>query len=176
MLKKRLCAIVAAAFLLLSLSGCGVDFNAGRRPAADPNERWISEDPDMYFTWDEDRGGHCGELTIDGRTIEVLVPFDYGNGMHVYPYDPASEYLLYGPDRLFLCSCTFGKDTMVATVTSDDQNVFGGECPTITFERFGVREDGTLEPLGRPEDGVLSFFAAVRQWAPVLFFVIMMLL
>lgn len=175
MLKKRLYAIVAAACLLLSLSGCGVDFNAGRRPAADPNERWISDDPDMYFTWDEDRGGHCGELTVDGCTIEVLVCFTHGAGLNIFPYDPGSEYL-YGPDRLFRCDCKFGRSTLKATVTSDDQNVFGGECPTITFERFGVREDGTLEPLGRPEDGVLSSFAAVRQWAPVLFFVIMRLL
>lgn len=168
MLKKRLCAIVATACLLLSFSGCGVDFNAGRRPVADPNERWISQDPKMYFTYVEGVGC-CGELERNGRATKVSVRFDYGTGMHVFPLETEAVR----SDQLFRCDCKFGRSTLKATVTQDDQNVFGGECPTITFERFGVREDGTLEPLGRPEDGVLSFLAAVRQWAPVLFFVIM---
>lgn len=154
MLKKRICCVILIAICLFSLSACGVDFNAGRRPDANSNERWISEDPEMYFTWDDDRGGHYGELTVDGRTIEVLVPFDYGNGMHVYPYDPEAEHLLNGSDRLFKCSCTFSKNTVVATVTRDNQNVFGGELPTFVFRRYGLQEDGTFHPMGPDNSGV----------------------
>lgn len=153
MLKKRLCAIVAAACLLLSLSGCGVDLYHNWRPDSNPNERWISGDPEMYFTW-EDGLGHYGELTRDGQTTEVKVLFNYGTGMGVFPLDPDAESLR-SSDQLFRCDCAFGKNTLVATVTRDDQNVFGGELPTFIFQRCGLQEDGTFQPLGQDQSRVL---------------------
>ncbi len=138
-------SILALACLCLGLcGGCPALSNYFWSPEADPNERWVSEDPEMYFTWNEEAGGHWGEITIHETTTAVIVAFDYGTGMDVYPYDPTAE----GIDawtRLFRCDCEFGEDTLVATVIRDDKNVFDGELPTFTFEREEIQGDTGAE-------------------------------
>lgn len=134
-------AILALACLCLGLcGGCPAPSNYLWSPKADANERWVSEDPEMYFTWSEEAGGHWGELTVDGTTTAVEVAFDYGTGMEVFLYDPAAE-VLDSDMELFQCDCKFGKDTLVAEVTRDDKNVFDGELPTFTFVREEVQGD-----------------------------------
>ncbi len=137
-------AILTLTCLCLGLcTGCGVDLYAGRRPKANANERWVAEDPEMYFAWNEGNG-HLGEITVHETTTAVIVAFDYGTGMDVFPYDPTAE-TLDGGTRLFRCDCEFGEDTLVATVTHDDKNVFDGELPTFTFEREEIEGDTGTE-------------------------------
>ena len=138
-------SILALACLCLGLcGGCPALSNYFWSPEADPNERWVSEDPEMYFTWSEEAGGHWGEITIHETTTDVLVLFDYGTGMVVAEYDPAAE-IIGDEATLFRCDCKFGEDTLVATVTRDDKNVFDGELPTFTFEREEIQEDTGAE-------------------------------
>lgn len=132
-------AILALTCLCLGLcAGCGVDLYADRRPKANANERWVSEDPEMYFTWSEEAGGFLGEITVHETTTAVRVCFDYGRGMDVI--DPALKGF-HSDMCLFQCDCKFGKDTLVAEVTRDDKNIFDGELPTFTFVREEVQGD-----------------------------------
>lgn len=137
-MKIRLHYLGALLLCFVFLCGC-VDFYAGQRPMDNTNERWVSEDPEMYFQWVENIG-HRGEITIDGNITKVDVLFDYGNGVHV----DCSNDSLAPNDRLFRGECKFGKEKLIITVISDDANLFNGDFPTITFIRQELQEDGTF--------------------------------
>lgn len=136
---KKLACLSLAVFCLLFFCGCGVDWYAGQRPALNADERWVSEAPEMYFTWDEERGGHLGEITINGVKQEVLVLFDYGKGVNINQFNeaPASK------DRLFRGQCKFGKNKLEVAVVTDDKDLFDGDLPVMTFVRQERQEDGT---------------------------------
>lgn len=115
---------------LLLLCGC-VDFYYNRRPQMNENERWVAEEIEMYFKWDEEEN-FVGELTVDGKAQKILVAFDYGTGIEVYPFVGSKANLR---NRLFYSNCDFGKDKIVTTMQMDDADLFDGELPTITFVR-----------------------------------------
>ncbi len=133
--------LFALSMMLVLLCGCGVDLYAGQRPKANPDEQWVSEDPQMYFTWD-DAEGHWGEITVDGVTTKVRVLFDYGCGVAIDEYTGS----LSSENRLFNGQCKFGKNKLVITVTKDWTNFFAGELPTITLVRQVRQEDGSFAP------------------------------
>lgn len=136
-MRKKIIRLGSISICLALLCGCGVDFYAGRRPAARSDEQWVSEDPPMYFTWNEEAGGHWGEITTDGVTRKVLVLFDYGTGM-IVAEDGESRFL--EECELFRGNCKFGKDRVTVKVKRDQAGLFGEDLPTITFERQ-VKED-----------------------------------
>ena len=120
------------AMLLCFVLLCGCDVYAGKRPEANPNERWVCEDPQMYFTWTDDVGCHWGEITIDGITNKVNVLFDYGTGADIVRF---GETYISDDTMLFRGQCKFGKDKLVIKVTNDYANLFNGDLPSLVFTR-----------------------------------------
>lgn len=120
------------AMLLCFVLLCGCDVYAGKRPEANPNERWVCEDPQMYFTWTDDVGCHWGEITIDGITTKVEVLFDYGSGVIIIQFGAT---IISSDTKLFQGDCKFGKDELVVTVEEDYANLFNGDLPSFVFKR-----------------------------------------
>ncbi len=134
--------LFALSIALILLGGCGVNLYGDMRPAADENEKWVSEEPRMHFTWTKDVGGFWGEIETNGVTTKVRLRFDYGTGVEVCEFDSASS-----PDfGLFDGDCKFGKNKLVITVTEDWTNFFAGELPTITLVRHARQENGSFAP------------------------------
>ncbi len=129
--------LFALSIVLSLLCGCGVDLYAYQRPNADENEKWISEEPRMYFTWTKDVGGYWGEIETNGVTTKVRVFFDYGCGVFIDKYTES----LSSENRLFNGQCKFGKDELVVTVTEDYADLFHGDLPTFVFKREEKGED-----------------------------------
>ncbi len=134
--------LFALSIVLSLLCGCGVDLYAYQRPNADENEKWISEEPRMYFTWTKDVGGYWGEIETNGVTIKTRLLFDYGTGVEVCEFDSAKSSSF----GLFYGNCKFGKNKLVVTVTEDRTDFFAGELPTITLVRHVRQEDGSFTP------------------------------
>lgn len=104
-------------------------------PPANPDDLWISEDPNIWFGFDEERG-HMGQIVSDGEVIEVTIGIGPGPQFKIYRYpnEKPEDHLVWG-------DCYFSGDKGTVTVTKDIGNVLGG-AKTISFVR---RERDTME-------------------------------
>lgn len=124
---KLVLMIVIVCFEAVAVSGC--DFYSRQHPDTDPQVQWVSEVPNMSFAWDEENGGHRGELVIEGNTSLIGVGFR-SEHMDVRCEDPES----YG-STLFGGKCKFGKNQITLSVMHDNADIFGGDLPTIVFKK-----------------------------------------
>jgi len=120
--------------LLLTISiitGCC----AYEGPSFNSMEKWVSNNPDIYFVSLEHIeknavGLFVGKLTVGNEHIDVEVVFDYGNGIVFYPLGATG-----GSEKLFGGSCEVDKDEIIVTIEDDYVNLFNGEVKTITFTK-----------------------------------------
>lgn len=60
---------------MLSLSGCDdLLFLVVKRPYEYPNTKWVSMDPDIYFTINAS-GKDSGELSVNGKKVGITIDF-----------------------------------------------------------------------------------------------------
>lgn len=97
-------------------------------PPADPDDLWISEDPNIWFGFDEERG-HMGQIVSDGEVIEVTIGIGPGPQFKIYRYPNEKP-----EDHLVRGECNFSQNEGTVYVREDMGNVLGG-AKTITFVR-----------------------------------------
>lgn len=97
-------------------------------PPADPDDLWISEDPNIWFGFDEEKG-YRGQIVSDGEVIEVTIGIGPGPkfNIHRYPNEKPEDHLVRG-------ECNFSQNEGTVYVREDMGNVLGG-AKTITFVR-----------------------------------------
>ena len=134
MKRMVLCLIILVTGITL-LSSCGVDFFSGKRPIDYDNTKWVSSEPDIWFTV-QDRIS-IGEITIDGVTTEIWVIFDFGNGVSFRPPRTSENQLGYYNYGLFEGTCEFSKDRLIVTIADNKKNFLSDTIKEIIF----VRED-----------------------------------
>ena len=136
---KRVIIIVLTLIGIIMLLSCCVDFYYDKRPNNYDNTKWVSSDPDIWFTVNKNE---CiGEITIDGITTEIAVIFDFGMGvdfsLSLIPTNhiEKEEYFLFGG------SCKFNEKKLVVTVNANSKGFLDDSIKKITF----VREDILLQ-------------------------------
>lgn len=132
-----MCKIGRAILLILivtsvafAVSGC--DPYSWRHPDDDPNVIWVSKDPSMSFAWDDETGGHHGQLMMDGNTFLIGIGFR-SDTMGVICEGPEDSNLI--GKELFDSNCDFGTSKITVVITRDNTGIFGGDLPTIVFEK-----------------------------------------
>ncbi len=135
-MKKKICLIALISILIVALSS-GCDLYLWQHPDTDSGILWVSDDPGMSFAWDEESGGHRGQLVIGGNTFLVGVGFR-SRTMGVICEDAEDSDLI--GKQLFVGKCKFEKNQITVSVTNDNANIFEGDLPTIVFEK---EKDGT---------------------------------
>lgn len=120
--------------LLTACDGCigFVDCYAGKRLNNYDNTKWVSSEPDIWFSVQNYK---CiGEANVDGITAEVIVQFDMGNGVSFYPDDYGTDGDKWNSERLFKGNCKFGENKLVVTVTNNEKGFLDDDIKTITFD------------------------------------------
>lgn len=134
----KICLLVLiAALIIVPTSGC--DLYSWQHPDTDSGVLWVSENPSMSFAWDEESRGHHGKLIIDGNIFLVGVGFR-SNTMGVICEDSEDNDLIR--KQLFVGKCKFEKNKITVSVTNDSADIFGGDLPTIVFEKQDRDEEG----------------------------------
>ncbi len=136
--------VLFCATILLFLPGCGFSLGPRVTPAANPDDLWVSTDPDISFVgFDEEKGGPVGQLVHDGKVIDVIMCWGPGAQFDI------RRYPMEGPDGILVRgTCKFSQDEGTVRVTEDKGNVLNG-VKTLTFVR---KERGTEDDASPCED------------------------
>jgi hypothetical protein len=126
---KRITTLIVTVCIILILSSC-VDFNVGKRPSDENDVKWISQNPDIWFVVQDNQ--YYGEITLNGKTTEIGVSFDYGTGI-AFRIDHSNS----GDDWLFLgrWKYTKGADTFRVNVFNNEKGFLDDSVKTITFTK-----------------------------------------
>ena len=140
-MKYKIIIIVLTLIGIIMLLSCCVDFYYDKRPNNYDNTKWVSSDPDIWFTVNKNE---CfGEITIDGVTMETQIFFDFGTGVdfkHLRTLENQFDY--YKDDYYyFRGSCKFDEYKLVVTITDNSKGLLDDSIKKITF----VREDILLQ-------------------------------
>lgn len=128
--------LLLVVLLVCLVSGCDPDL--WKYPDDDPQVQWVSEDPNMSFAWDEEEGGLQGKLVAEDSTWQIGVGFR-ASRMSVICLDSEKEDLFRR--ELFGGKCKFEEEQITLSVAYDDIDIFGGDLPTIVFEKRVQGED-----------------------------------
>lgn len=136
MLRQRKYVLLLLIFLIVGGLLLGWDLE----PGMDPGVLWISEDPNVSFSWREVDGkdGHFGEFVTEGRVLSIAVGFR-SDTMSVLCVKAEDEGLV--DTVLFGGKCKFGISRLALSVTHDDAGLFGEDLPTIVFEKQRRTDD-----------------------------------
>lgn len=133
-MKKQGILFLLLLCLVLGVCGCTMDVYYDQRPYDYPGTKWICEDPDIVLIYPKN-----GErsFSINGATPNS--PSDLFPG-----FGPGDWFAFHSNDMgkdLFLCSCTFSPEKMIAKVEVDE--LFGGKYlgKTIVFYRTDLQEE-----------------------------------
>ena len=127
-----LCVIIVLIGMSL-LSSC--DRYYGRRPNDYDNTKWVSSEPDIWFTVQDRKC--AGEITIDGVAAEIWVMFDFGHRVSFSPPRTPENELNYYNYFLFDGTCKFSKDKLIVTIDRNRKRFLDDTIKEIIF----VRED-----------------------------------
>ena len=130
-IKKVFCVAILILIIIPILSGCNM--YAGERPNDYPSAKWISESPDIWFMSEYGESDFdYGEAVLDGETIEIMVFFDYSNGIYISAKsDDRDTPFTKG-------FCTFRPDKLTVKIDEERDNFLflNGQYETITFNRI----------------------------------------
>lgn len=125
-----------ALVILLALSGCEFVLGPKMTPDSDPEDLWVSSEPDISFVGlNEETGGATGQLVKDGEVIEVVMVWGYGSHFEIWrdPMEDADDLLVRG-------KCNFSRDEGTVQIVEDIGNIFDG-----VEELHFVRENRSLK-------------------------------
>jgi len=136
------CFCFAIVMLIFTFPACTVDFYVGQRPVSDPNIKWVSKNPDIYFVITNDLGA-VGELEINSQVIPVRINMDHGTGIIIFDRSTeknTEEGFVYGKAMLS-GNCKFYKNKIVVSVENVTELVlFDADIKEITFIRQNINE------------------------------------
>lgn len=126
--------------VLLCCSGCIIkNPYYGKRPLDYPNTKWVSDDPDIYFTVAEEsiqnKPRMLGEIKANNETIPIQVSFNTNNSISVLYYYESGENKY---TEVFAGKCKFEKEKCVVTdlVVNENANAyFSDNIKEIVFSR-----------------------------------------
>ncbi len=98
----------------------------------DPNVLWVSKDPEMWFSWDEEDPGFQGELVIGQDTLSIGVGFR-GGVADVLCFESSDEALT--GRTLFGGGFKLEEERFTIEVDRDNVGLFDEDLPTITFQK-----------------------------------------
>lgn len=136
---RRILIVVSVAILLFLLL-LALALIRGRfikvTPAANPNDLWVSTDPNISFVgFDEEKGGAVGRIVCDGEVIDVIMCWGPGSQFDI------RRYPMEGPDGILVRgTCRFSRDEGTVQVIEDKGNVLNG-AKTLTFVREDIGDD-----------------------------------
>lgn len=136
-------AIAAGVFLTLWASLLvRIAFWDFYKPKVNPNERWVSSNPDISFSFltDTEDNNPFGRIIVNDKAIGISPTFDYGNRLYVFCWPATGPGYRANEDILIHGSCDFHKDYFVVTVEYDRDGLFEG-IDTITFRKELVPDD-----------------------------------
>ena len=143
---KRLTVVFVICLILLT--SC-VDYYSLKHLSKNPNTKWVSQDPNIYFEIYQSKKVSYSQITVDGVTTELICSFDYGAGIYFYPtsavyYRDDGMGITKGNEILFTGSCTFNKDKLIVKITRNYE-FLDDSIREITF----IREDNPNGIIGR---------------------------
>jgi hypothetical protein len=90
------------------------DRHIGERPIDQPNTKWVSSEPSIWFEVPENNAREgFGEIDFNGEIIEFIVFFDYTTRMWVNTSRKAETLIFSG-------TCEFSEDTLIVTVDTEE--------------------------------------------------------
>ena len=145
--------ILVTLFMILLLTGCR--YQGGSRPEQNDNEVWVCENPRAEFYWNE-KDDMTSVMYINGEMREVTAQQTVSPEFYVYDInvknceredieedgsvhkymdgEAMNQYLL------LKCHANYKRDKFDLTVEEDLVNMFGGEKPTLHFEKRNKAE------------------------------------
>ena len=121
-------------FLCLNTTGC-VDQFANKRPSSFPNTKWMSSDPNIYFSVDEDNGC-CGEMETIQGVVAIELIFSQGPPQVGIYHKKERDYIVAG-EEIFSGTCRFGDSEFTININDDTTDIFGQNIKKIIF----IKED-----------------------------------
>lgn len=120
-------SIVTVILVCLAAQLCWVVCQRIWEPGANPNERWVSQNPNIWFVvFDEEKGNPYGQISIDGRTIEISPAVIYRDMLDVIDYPTIEPGVVKDADILMKGKCTFYKNHFILRITFDRDGLFEG--------------------------------------------------
>jgi len=139
-MKKLKLIIFVVIIALLSLCACNYPYSSKNRPSDFPNTKWVSDNPNIYFTVDED--GQCiGVVNTGTEVFDIYVGFVTGPHIGIYYIDKNNLSDLT-TDKYISSSCKYYKDKLVVTdINPKYDTIFNGKYKEITFYRQDLDEE-----------------------------------
>ena len=142
-MKKHLILILC--LIIPLLSSCD-PYPSKHHPITNPNTRWVSENPNMFFEIDDfaNPGDLIAKVSYaqiikDDEVIELILSFDYSGGSVIA--NELSARLpdggILGGNALFQGLCKSSAKKLVVTIERNDRGFLDESIKEITF----VRED-----------------------------------
>ena len=135
--------------LILVLTGC--IHQASNRPNLSDDDVWVCENPRAEFYWSLDDSLTSVIYDADGKKTDVITEQTAGSSFFIYDAEAkiceredieedgsVHKYIDGEAMSQFLllkCRANYKKDAFDLTVEEDVVNMFGGEKPTLHFEK-----------------------------------------
>lgn len=139
---KTITLIIVAVILIYFIAQlCWAICQRTWEPSANPNERWVSQNPNIWFmVFDESKAIPYGQIIDNGHTLEISPAVIYGDRLDIVDYPTIEPGVVNEADILMKGECTFYKDWFVVKVTYDRDGLFEG-IGTITFRKEYINTD-----------------------------------
>lgn len=113
---KKILNIILLMVLSLILVSCDMDSDV--KPRNQFNTKWVSENPDIFFTVAEQEG--CsGVLNTSEQSYNIMMDFDFGRDVNIIDYDTLKEnnFVVKTNQILVRADCKFSEKKCIITVT-----------------------------------------------------------
>lgn len=137
--KIKMCILLI--IIIFSVVGCSAHYY--ERPQFKSSEKWVSDNPDIYFVSlmsieQNNDGLFVGKLNTEYEQKDIGVVFDNDNqrhGIYFYPIKALQYDKKDTDDRLFCGSYELSDDKLIVAIENDRQNLFNDEVKTIIFKK-----------------------------------------
>ena len=145
---RKLILLICGMMTVLLLSSC-TPLPSKHHPVTNPNTRWVSENPDMFFEVGD--FAEVGDLTakvtyaqiiVDDKVIELILNFSY-SGKSVFVYDTSARLpsgAIKGGELLFRGLCKSSVNKLIFTIDLNEKGFLDDSITEIVFVREELNE------------------------------------
>ncbi len=145
---EKICYVIFTIILSLMLVSCDLDSDV--KPRNQDNTKWVSEDPNIYFTVTKNEVKGCnsckGKLKISNKCYRIGMDFDYGRDVNILDYDIMEKNnFIYKLEAILIrADCKFSEKKCTLKVT--ESSIDGIEVDDkITFKKVDELPDWATE-------------------------------